>query len=903
MSELPLSLNRPYSARIIMNARYRFPTLCCALLTALTGNLPLRAAEPARIIVPPVIETADETVYADRPYWYKPGHPLNPAESSTIRTLPGFRTERILTVPTEYGSFTALAVDPQGRLLAASQHEAGIYRITPPPIGDAGAETKVEKLGGAATRLGWSHGLLYAFDSLYVTVSEGNNSAKNGLHRLRDTDGDGQFERSELLFELKGGGEHGPHGLVVGPDGSSLHLMGGNGTALPSGINVRRPVATEGIDRLMPPGFESGKHSIEGWVLRFDPDGGNRELMTSGLRNSFDLAFNRVGDLFTFDSDGEWDLGTPWYRPTRICHLVGGGEFGWRDGSAMWPEYLEDSVAPVVNIGPASPTGVAFGYGTKFPAKYQQAFYACDWTFATIHAIHLRPDGASYRAEVEEFVGGSGLPVTDIVAGSDGALYFAVGGRRLGSAVYRVRYVGEENTAAVGGVPELPPTEHELRALRRELESLHGREDRAMIEKVWPHLGHADRVIRFAARVALEAQPVTGWRERALAEANPNASLTALLALARQGSAADQQRVIEKLNGLAWGSFSTGQKLRALRAYEFALARDGEAIASTRSATTQQLRGHFPDDDGFVNRELSRLLCFLGDTSMIAPLLERMAADTGDRPLLGSGYFVRNPKYGEAVRDMLESAPRIERMHFAQMLLWLDDGWTTEQRQRYFALIADAVANSRGGHQYREFWGRIRETALNQIPENQRKEFESIEAAAPQLAEGLPVAKGPGRDWTLEQALAVVGRGLNERDNQQGREMFAAAACVLCHQINGEGGAVGPDLSTVGQRFTVRDILDATIHPSKAISDQYQMTTLELADGRTLSGRIVSRDERTTRIATELLRPTQSTAVPNEVIRKTRAEPVSTMPSGLLNALNEDELLDLIAYLVSGASR
>ena len=131
--------------------------------------------------------------------------------------------------------------------------------------------------------------------------------------------------------------------------------------------------------------------------------------------------------------------------------------------------------------------------------------------------------------------------------------------------------------------------------------------------------------------------------------------------------------------------------------------------------------------------------------------------------------------------------------------------------------------------------------------------------------------------------------------------MFAAAGCVLCHQVNGDGGAVGPDLSTLGQRFTVRDILEATIHPSKAISDQYQMVTLELADGRVLSGRIVSRDEQITRIATDLMRPDKSDTVSNGTIRKSITHPVSTMPSGLLNALNEDELLDLVAYLKGGA--
>ncbi len=856
-----------------------------------------------RIIQTEEVRTADDTVYADRPYWYKPGHPLDPAESSSIHTLPGFKAERILTVPASDGSLTALAVDSQGRLLAAAQHEAGISRITPAPIDQPEAETKVEKLGGAAARIGWAHGLLYAFDSLYVVVSEGNDRRATGVHRLRDTDGDGQFDESRLLFELKGSGEHGPHNLVVGPDGASLYLMCGNGTPLVDGIGTRRPVATRGLDRLQPPGFESSSHTPAGWVLRFDPDGGHRELICSGLRNSYDLAFNRTGDLFTFDSDMEWDLGAPWYRPTRICHLVSGGEFGWRENGSNWPEHVEDSVAPVVNIGPGSPTGIVFGYGTRFPARYQEALFVCDWTFATIHAVHLQPHGASYRAEVEEFVGGSGLPVTGITVGQDGALYFAVGGRRLGSAVYRVRYLGEEITRpaeTLEGVAELPPRERERHAQRRELERFHGAVNSEAVGRSWPSLGHADRALRFAARVAVETQPVSSWREKALAEADLDTSLTALLALARQGETADLRAVIGRLNELPWDRAAADRKLRALRVYELALGRGEDRLGESRDALRRRLRPLFPDTDALVTRELSRLLCHLGDVTVIDPALALMAADTGGRPLLGSGYFVRNPKYGAAVRDMLESAPLMDRMHHAQMLLWIEDGWTTARRRRYFESIADAMANSKGGHQYLEFWERIRETALERIPEAEREPFEALNAAPPPLwAEGLPTPEGPGREWSLEETLKVVGRGLVGRDLERGRRMYAAAACALCHRFNGEGGAIGPDLSSIGQRFTLRDILDATLHPSKAISDQYQMMTLELADGTTLSGRLVSRDETSTRIATHLMRPGQSTTVPNDTIRHLRAEPVSTMPPGLLNPLNEDELLDLLAYLVA----
>ena len=51
----------------------------------------------------------------------------------------------------------------------------------------------------------------------------------------------------------------------------------------------------------------------------------------------------------------------------------------------MW--FFGDSLPAALDIGPGSPTGVTFGTGTKFPAKYQRAFFACDWTFGTLYAI------------------------------------------------------------------------------------------------------------------------------------------------------------------------------------------------------------------------------------------------------------------------------------------------------------------------------------------------------------------------------------------------------------------------------------------------------------------------------------------------------------------------------------
>jgi putative heme-binding domain-containing protein len=852
----------------------------------------------ASALLPPAAALQQKDPYADKPYWYKPGHPLEPADAAAVKTLDGFVAERILTVPKDMGSWTALAVDPRGRLIAAAQHQPGLYRITPAKIGDPASETKVERLRGTAEKIGWSHGLLFAFDSLYVTVSEAG-SVRRGVHRLRDTDGDDRFDAMDLILPLEGEGEHGPHNLVVSPDGTSITMIAGNGTRPPPDLVRFRPVRTKGTDHLMPPGFDTTRHSVEGWACRFDPEGRNRELISSGLRNSFDLAYNRHGDLFTFDSDMEWDLGTPWYRPTRVCQLVSGGEFGWRKGTGIWPEYYPDSVRPVVNIGPASPTGLTYGYGTRYPARYQRALYVCDWTFATIHAVHLTPAGSGYEATVEEFAAGRGLPVTDAVVGADGAIYFVVGGRNLGSAVYRVRYAGSESTAPAEPVDV--PGAADLRALRRRLEEFHGRQDAGAVEAAWRYMGHADHGIRFAARVAIEHQPVESWRERALAETDTDRKLTALLALARQGDEADQPAVIKSLGSIDFARSSDHRKIAILRSYELAFARGGSGARSLASQVAAALEKAFPDPDGLLSRELARLLCFLGAPDLVGRIVAMMEADAGQPETLGKSTYARNDKYGKAVADMLEAAPLVHRMHLAQMLIWARQGWTSELRTRYFQLIADGMAHSKGGYGYRDFWVRTRKHALEAVPAALRERMEAISAGDRVEIDRskLPKARGPGREWTTEAVLAELKDGLKNRNYESGRTMYAAASCIVCHRVGREGGTVGPRLIGLGGRFTLRDIVEAVVEPGKAVSDQYRMVQIRKTDGSVIVGRVNFLESGTYHLMPDMMSPGQTVTVRPAEIDRVKTVESSPMPTRLLDPLSRDELLDLMAYLVS----
>src|SRR5690349_21773629 len=130
-----------------------------------------------------------------------------PAEA--LQTLPDFKVERLLSADkAKNGSWINLAKDNKGRLLLGGQNGKPVTRVT---IKDG----KVEKEEALRLPVSETMGILWAFDSLYVN---GSRAGKFGLFRLRDKDGDDQFEAWEMLREWKGGaGEHGAHGIVLGP--------------------------------------------------------------------------------------------------------------------------------------------------------------------------------------------------------------------------------------------------------------------------------------------------------------------------------------------------------------------------------------------------------------------------------------------------------------------------------------------------------------------------------------------------------------------------------------------------------------------------------------------------------------------------------------------------------------
>ena len=809
----------------------------------------------------------------------------------------GFQVELLYDVPKDkQGSWVSIAFDGKGRLIASDQGNQGLYRISPAPIG-SDKPTTVEKIDLPITS---AQGMLWAFDSLYISVNGGPGS---GLYRATDTNGDDQLDKVVKLKNIRGGGEHGPHALRLSPDGESIYLIAGNHTDPPEEFASSRVPTNWSEDHLLPRqwdarGHAQGKLAPGGWIAKTDPEGKTWEMISIGYRNPYDFDISPDGELFAYDADMEWDMGSPWYRPTRVVHAVSGSEFGWRSGTGKWPTYYIDSLPQVVDIGPGSPVGVSFGTGAKFPAKYQKALYCCDWTFGTMYAVHLTPQGATYVGTKEEFVSCTPLPLTDVAIGPDGAMYFTVGGRGAQSALYRVTYVGDESTAPVEAGREPGNVE---RSVRKQLEALHeaSRSSEENVEFIWQHLGHDDRSIRYAARVALEFQDSSLWTKRLLSETYPELLITGAVALARQGSSESRDAIVDRLLNIEFSQLEEFQKLEWLRALSLVFIRMGAPTVDQQRAVSQILEPQFPSNLEMLDRELAAMLVYVNSTKVIDKTLKLLAPDQ-DEPTEAEipEVLARNSGYGGTIAKMLANMPNLNQTHYAYVLRNMKYGWTLDQRRQYLDWFARASKKS-GGASFEGFLTNIKNDFLANATEAERKALESsIAAAAPKEAD-LPKPKGPGQEWTLNELVELTAAGLSGRDFENGKRSYASSRCISCHRYLGEGGSTGPDLSSVAGRFSYKDMLESIIVPSKVVSDQYRASIVTTNSGKVYTGRILNETDGELTILADPVDATKVVTIARADVDEVLPSSTSLMPDKLLNQLNRDEVLDLLAFLMS----
>ena len=808
-----------------------------------------------------------------------------------IKAPKDFKVELLYSVPGgDQGSWVNLCHDDKGRIYASDQY-GGLYRFTPPAPGEPLDPANVQKV---AVDIRAVNGMLFAFGSLYVGVNDYESKIPSGLYRISDSNADDQLDKVELLRGIDSKGDHGVHAIVLTPDGKGLYLVCGNNAILTETAPTSPVPAIWGDDHLlarMPDGRGHNRHVMApgGIIYRVSPDGKQFETFASGFRNIYDASLNSDGELFTYDADMEYDFNTPWYRPTRINHVVSGAEYGWRNGAGKYPEFYADNLPASLNIGPGSPTGTTFGYGAKFPAKYQKALYALDWSWGKLYAVHLKENGSSYTATKEEFITGSPLPLTDaIILPQDGAMYFSIGGRRVQSGLYRVSYAGSESTAAVDLTPAVTPE----RTLRHQLEAFHGKQDPKAVETAWAHLDSSDRYIRWAARTILEHQPLSQWQARAFEETNPAKQLEALLAVARVAGvcpthrkpdtvvyASMRDQLLAALLNFDFAKLTPDQKLAHVRIVEIVLHRFGNSDDATVAALIAKLDPAYPADNFELNWLLTETLAYLQAPNTAAKGMALIAAAPSQEP----------------------------QLEYARSLRFLKTGWTPALRKAQLEWFLKA-ANYKGGASFDKFIEFIRNDTLATFTEAEKTEFAALINQKPERKSAIEnvgdvfVGRTPTQ-WTLEELSEATKGGLKGRNFATGQKMFAAAACYACHRFGNAGGMTGPDLTGAGGRYSPHDLLDQIINPSKEINEQFAPIIVTKNNGEVISGVVVNLNGDGVMLNTDSSDPNQQVSIDRKEVKSIEASKVSPMPPMLLMMLKKEEILDLTAYILSGGDK
>ena len=260
--------------------------------------------------------------------------------------------------------------------------------------------------------------------------------------------------------------------------------------------------------------------------------------------------------------------------------------------------------------------------------------------------------------------------------------------------------------------------------------------------------------------------------------------------------------------------------------------------------------------------------------------------------------LTRNGGYGKAIKAMIANQPDKQQVWYAFCLRVAEAGWTPELRADYYRWFGRAQTWS-GGNSFRKFLQNIENEAWDITPFDHRVLVEKAGARTPYTVPELPKPIGPGKAWTIEEVRALAADGLKNRDFANGQKMFAATRCIVCHRFNGDGGATGPDLTQLAGRFNNEALTEAIMEPSKVISDQYKASTVVTTAGKTIVGRIVSETDQQISVLTDPEDSTKIVDVPRYEVDEILPSTVSIMPAKLLDQLNQDEVLDLLAYLLS----
>ena len=766
------------------------------------------------------------------------------------KVVPSGGTVELVASDPDLRTPTAIAVDPRGRVwvLENNTHFRPKNYDAPPTdrvlvLDDFGPDGRARKITVFAD--GFSDGM----GLLLLPGGDVLVSTRAATLRLHDADGDGRADDRRTLLTLVTDDKYPHNGL------SSLARSPDGAIFLGLGENHGFPWTLTGTDGTVVRG------SDEGAIFRFDEEGRGLVHWAWGVWNPFGLAFDPAGRLFATDNDpGGGSF-------CRLLHIVRNGDYGYRyrygrtidHPFISWDGRWPGTLPPLCYTGEA-PTGLLWHGG---------ALLGCTWTDHGIQRFPLERRDSSFTTKPEWLVrGGNDFRPSGIAAAPDGSLLvsdwvdgsYEVHGK---GRVWRVRGV---KAAPDAPLPQTAP-EAQLAAM------LNGKTN---AEEVVASFRGGDPFLFRAAVLALaKNQTLLAGRTGEPEEKDH----LALLLTMRESKAPFPADLLKDSDpgvrraALEW--IGVGHLTEFAAQIDTALAGNPtRQVFDAYLAAAELLATEKIDSDGKVS------------TAARFQRIAEIALDAKrDSALRALALRLLPVSHAALTMDALRS-------------LIAADSRIAIEAARIFAARADEAAQSE-----------LRRIASDQNTSSDIR-AEALaglvhSAFAPETRDILKAAIASGDPMLRREAARSLGEPLTviatpapaSPDPAAGRRLYFhpnGPLCANCHQMEGRGRAIGPDLTGVW-RMKPEQLLESIREPSKAIAPAFVQWHVKLRDGREAAGIdqfVDSKSDFTLLDATGTL-----TKYRFGDVAEREPLPISLMPPGLTDRLTPQELADLIAYL------
>jgi hypothetical protein len=665
------------------------------------------------------------------------------------------------------------------------------------------------------------------------------------------------------------------------------------------GENLGAPYSLVGSDGTTITDTEGGK------VFRCRPDGTKLVRIATGFWNPFHLCFDVYGRLFAVDNDPD---SRP---PCRLVHVVSGGDYGFkfRNGRkglhpfTAWNGELPGTLPMVCGTGEA-PSGVVAYEHDAFPADYRGTLLATSWGDHIVQRFPLVSKGASFTAKPETIVkGGENFRPVGIGLAPDGSVFitdwvdrsYELHGK---GRIWRIRAKAPGTKPVATGAPKDSP---ELLRMNDVL-SLTAKEK---LPALVPLLGDADPFLAGAAIETLSRVGGAPFLLDHVAEKDPKIRLGVLIALRRAGDKSAAAKFLEDTDvgirraAIQWvGEEKLGDLAAAMEKTASRLPVTKE-IFEAYLASTDLLQGRNPQQVDQLGSEIL-IAKMLDDANEPAPLralaLRMLRRDHPSvavpklEKLLGGDPELRL----EAVRSLAvrpdEAAQAILRKVVDEPALRFDavsglahSAASSEETRKALLAQLDGPASVEA---LRSLSGALERPEVLAAMEKKGGELVALLRSRPS---GQPPSLDGWKKVGAEKGDAAAGERLFFHPK--------GPQCFVCHRVNGRGGIVGPDLSTIGNVLNREKLIDSILEPSREVAPMFVLWKIRTVKGDILDGRILDEDPSPTGEIILIDAQGKQTKVKNVNIEERQASKLSIMPEKLVERLTRQDFRDLLEYL------